>query len=257
MEEGISLCSKPNQVKPQVHAGEAEGGLCSGTALQKQRLLSQSNPSTPRESSLDPQPRSAFSTPGPAGPSSKPAPGCPRGQQCGRSANLLPLPGPPRLRLSSAATVLRGRSGSTEDGSQAGNPVNDTRGESARAGSRHSCFHYSNERQRLGARQPFAATEKGVVQPEELGGKLGFQQSMKPRMRHGPAEEAAERPGWRERAPHVPAHVLGLGARPGAVPAPAHLLLDQVLDAVVHLQVLQEMEPLSAPGTRGWACCRH
>lgn len=62
---------------------------------------------------------------------------------------------------------------------------------------------------------------------------------------------------WRVRAPHVPAHVLRLRAHSGAVAAPADLLLDQVLYAVMHLQVLQETEPLLAMGSWGQAGCGH
>lgn len=63
--------------------------------------------------------------------------------------------------------------------------------------------------------------------------------------------------GWRVRAPHVPAHVLRLGARSGAVAAPTDLLLDQVLYAVVHLQVLQETEPWLVTVSWGQAGCGH
>lgn len=53
---------------------------------------------------------------------------------------------------------------------------------------------------------------------------------------------------------YVPApHVLRLGAHSGAVAAPTDLLLDQVLYAVVHLQVLQETEPWLATGSWGQA----
>lgn len=62
---------------------------------------------------------------------------------------------------------------------------------------------------------------------------------------------------------YVPApHVLRLGAHSGAVAAPTDLLLDQVLYAVVHLQVLQETEPwlATAAGDRRaagtWISCR-
>lgn len=50
--------------------------------------------------------------------------------------------------------------------------------------------------------------------------------------------KATEQPSG-PRALCLPAHVLRLGACPGAVAAPTHLLLNQVLYAVVHLQVLQ------------------
>lgn len=57
-------------------------------------------------------------------------------------------------------------------------------------------------------------------------------------------------PGPDPGVPDGPADVFRLGARPGAEPAPAHLLLDQVLDPVVHLQVLGK----AGIRDRGWGC---
>lgn len=84
----------------------------------------------------------------------------------------------PRLpQFSRAQPSVRGDSGSTEArGWQSSREIQSTitRGESsARTSPQNSCFHYSNERQRLGARQPFAAREKGFVQPRELDGVCG------------------------------------------------------------------------------------
>lgn len=83
----------------------------------------------------------------------------------------------PVLQGTALCQQLQGDSGSTEArGWQSSREIQSTitRGESsAQTGPRNSCFHYSNERERLGACQPFAAREKGLVQPDELDGLWG------------------------------------------------------------------------------------
>jgi len=70
----------------------------------------------------------------------------------------------PQLSRAQPSAGGSGETGSTEArGRQSSREIQSTitrRESSARTGPRNSCFHYSNERQRLGARWPFAARER-------------------------------------------------------------------------------------------------